>query len=114
MPQSSTWEYAQYHPMLKEFLIKNVNEGKRSKITGYRLKLIGMRAGLPDYHYPVPNKKYHGLWLEIKRKNQKNSKKNKLQEAWIAKLLKIGHYATYAYGCDDAIKIYTDYVNNKL
>lgn len=67
-----------------------------------------------DYQWPVPNKKYIGLWLEFKRVDERGKKTKPEQDEWIARLLKIGHYASYAYGCDDAIKIYTDYVNNRL
>lgn len=102
------------NPILKEYLIKNVNEGKRSAASGYFLNLIGMRAGIPDYHLPYSNKKYHGLWIEMKKADGKNKKKDKNQEEWIEKLLKIGHYASYAYGWEDASLITVKYLNDSL
>jgi hypothetical protein len=78
------------------------------------LKLIGLRSGLPDYFLPVPNDKYIGLWLEMKRRNQINVKKRDNQNEWIAKLNNIGHYASYAYGCDHAFEIAHKYLNNKI
>jgi len=108
------WGYAQRIPTLGEYLIKHANERIGHSWFTKALIAIGMRPGLLDYQWPVPNRKYLGLWLEFKRKDQREEKKKPEQDEWIEKLLKIGHYATYAYGCDDAIKIYTDYVNNRL
>lgn len=107
------WEYAQNVPLLRDNLIKNVNEGKREKWYLLALLNVGMRPGLPDYHLPVPLGGYHGLWLEIKRRGFEGHKKDGMQDLWIARLLKLGHYATYAYGCDDAIRICSDYLQNK-
>ncbi len=108
------YAWAQYNPILREYLYKIVNEGKRSSASGFFLKLIGLRAGLPDYHLPIPNNTYHGLWLEMKRKNQNKVTKRENQTEWLDKLNKIGHYATFAYGCEDAIKITLDYINNRI
>lgn len=107
------YKWAQLHPILSEYLIKNVNEGKRSKIAGHFLKLIGLKPGLPDYHLPLPNDKYHGLWIEMKTVNEVNKKKRKNQTEWIEKLNRIGHYATYAYGWENAATIVKDYLGNK-
>jgi hypothetical protein len=100
--------------LLGEHLIKNVNEGKRTPQFGRNLKAIGMRPGLLDYQFIVPNDKFHSLWLEFKRVDGRNKAKDPLQEEWIAKLNKNGHYAIYAYGADDAIHIYQDYINNRI
>lgn len=109
------YAWAEHNPNLGEYLIKNVNEGKRSWFTARLLKLIGFRAGIPDYQYPVPNERYIGLWIEMKRtelKGKKNS--NNFQELWLEKLKKVGHYATYAYGYADAIAITKAYLENRL
>lgn len=107
-----TW--AQFNPILKEYLYKIVNEGQRTPKSGFFLKLIGMKAGLPDYHLPVANDRYHGLWLEMKKRNQINMAKRLTQSDWLEKLKKIGHYADYAYGWEHAAKITMDYLNNKI
>jgi hypothetical protein len=106
------FKWAQFNPLLREYLIKIPNEGKRNAFTGYCLKVIGLRAGVPDYFFPVPNEKYHGLWIEMKAVKGSTTRDN--QKEWIEKLKKIGHYATYAYGWQDAAKIATDYLTNKI
>lgn len=108
------WNYAQNVPLLKKYLIKHANERIGYSWFTKALIAIGMRPGLLDYQWPVSNLKYHGLWLEFKRIDQRGKKKDKDQDEWIENLLEIGHYASYVYGCDEAIKVYTDYVNNRL
>lgn len=108
------WKWAQLNPNVKEYLIKNTNEGKRSPQYGSSLKKIGLRPGLPDYHLPLSNKKYNGLWIEMKRSNQAGIKKNQKQDDWITKLNAIGHYATYAYGWHHAAEVILDYLGNKI
>jgi hypothetical protein len=108
------WQYAKYHPILKQYLIKICNEGKRSPIAGKKLLDIGMRSGLPDYFLPIPNKNWYGLWLEMKRVDGRNKKKDEKQEEWIAKLIKVCYYATYTYGFDDAVRIVKDYLDDRI
>lgn len=108
------WGYAQRIPQLRKFLIKHANERIGHSWFTKALIAIGMRPGLLDYQWPVRNQKYIGLWLEFKRIDKREEKKDASQDEWIENLREIGHYASYAYGCEDAIKIYTDYVNNKL
>ena len=108
------YEWAQYKPILKEYLIKHVNEGKRSKLLGHLLKLIGLRPGLPDYQLPIANLKYIGLWIEMKTIDEKNKKQKPLQIEWLEKLRKAGHYATFSFGWEDARDITVKYLNNLL
>ena len=110
------WAYALLIPSLGDNLIKNANE-RISDDGGWftrALCAIGLRKGLPDYQYIVPNEKYHTLWIEMKRSDQRGKKTRDEQDKWIERLLKNGHYACYAYGCDDAIKIYKDYTENRI
>lgn len=106
--------WASYHPLLREYLVHHANEGKRSLQSGFLLKQIGLSPGLPDYQLMISNEKYHCLWLEMKTKEKKKHKMPANQVAWINRLLKCGHYATFCFGADEAIKITTDYLNNKL
>lgn len=108
------WQYIE-RSRLSDDWVKHANERQKDEAWFIRaLFAIGFKKGLPDYQYIVSNGTYHTLWIEMKRKDQRSEKKRPEQDAWIEKLLSRGHYATYAYGCDDAIKIYTDYTQNKL
>lgn len=108
------WQWAQTVPILRDYLFKIVNEGKRSPIHGRQLKLIGLRKGLPDYHYPVANKNWNGFWLEMKKRQLRRSSIPDYQDEWIEKLIRIGHYATFAFGWEDAASKTLDYLNNRL
>jgi hypothetical protein len=108
------WEWSQLNPQIKDYLIKNTNEGPRSAHYGCTLRKIGLRPGLPDYHLPISNMKYHGLWIEMKRINSQKHQKDEHQTSWLDRLNLIGHYATYAYGWYDASKIVTAYLDNRL
>jgi hypothetical protein len=108
------FEWASYHPLLREYLVHHANEGKRTAVSGFYLKQIGLSPGFPDYQVMISNNKYHGLFIEMKTKEKKNHKMPENQVEWIDRLLKAGHYATFCFGADEAIKITTDYLNNKL
>lgn len=109
------WQYA-CRAGFSDDLIKNANE--RIQVDGgwfiKALYAIGFRKGLLDYQLIRSNEKYHTLWIEMKRIDQRNIKKRPEQDEWIERLLRRGHYAAYAYGCDDAIRIYKEYINNEL
>jgi hypothetical protein len=108
------WLWSMTQPVVRDYLIKNTNEGKRSARYGHGLKMIGMRPGLPDYHLPLSNNNYHGLWIEMKRMGSNNRKKDSDQLTWINRLNMAGHYASYAYGWENAKQIVSDYLANKL
>jgi hypothetical protein len=86
------------------------NEGKRSNISGARLKKIGLRKGVPDLCIPVPKGKYHGLYIELKSNKGKATQE---QIEWL-KLLKSNGYATaITYGVDEAITVIKQYISIK-
>ena len=106
---------------VKDLIWHNVNEGKRSNITGKGLKLIGMRSGVLDYHLPMGNGKYCSLALEMKLPGDrekvmrnKTSETIKKQKEWIKKLNEAGNYATLAFGWEDAVRITQDYLANRI
>jgi hypothetical protein len=108
------YSWAQLNPILKEMLIHHVNEGKRTRFNGYKLKMIGMRKGVLDYQLPVPNKRWCGLWLEMKTTDKRYQTQPVEQKEWIEKLLKYKHYATFAFGWEDAARITTAYLEDKI
>jgi hypothetical protein len=108
------WQYCQKVLRLGKKIHHIANEGIRDSWYTKSLINIGLTPGVLDYHYVPRNDKFIGLWIEMKRIDGREKKKDADQEEFIAMLNENGHYATYAYGCDHAIKIYTDYVNNRL
>jgi hypothetical protein len=70
------------------WLYHTPNGGKRSKATAGRLKAMGVKAGVPDLHLPVPSRGYHGLWLEMKASGQHPTP---AQVHWLESLATQGH-----------------------
>lgn len=108
------WQWSRFKPVLVEYLVHHVNEGKRSLCQGAKLKAIGMRKGLPDYQLTTPNEKYHSLWIEMKTKDKRNHEMPSEQIAWMHRLRKAGNFATFCFGADEAIRTVDLYLNNKL
>lgn len=83
------------------------NGGARDASTAARLKVEGVKAGVPDLCLPVARKGYHGLWIELKAEGGTTSGEQKL---WIARLNAEGFYATVAHGADRAYALLVDYL----
>ena len=62
---------------------------------------------MPDICIPVPNSKYHGLYIEMKRK--KGGRVSQKQKEWIERLNRLGYLAVVCYGADEAIKVVEEY-----
>lgn len=78
------------------------NGGARDAITGSLLKAEGVRPGAPDLILAKPNKKYAGLYIEMKRIG--GAKPSDDQIAMIDYLLSVGYLATVHYGAESAIE----------
>ena len=85
------------------------NGGSRNKIEAAKLKKIGVRAGFPDLFLPYANKKYHGLFIELKYGKNKASEK---QKAWIDELNNQGYYAKVCVGFEEAKNTILEYINS--
>lgn len=119
-------EWSKYIPILRDYLIHIPNGGSRAKkeitlksgkkikisLEANRLKLMGVRAGVSDLFLPYPNKKYHGLWVELKRNGLKENAVSKEQLDWIDKMRSAGYQAIIAFGCDEAIAIFEIYLRD--
>lgn len=94
-------DYYKHKPAIGSFLIKICNEGKRGWGYAKKLKNIGLKAGVPDYFLAIPTDQYSGMWIEMKRPGGKPDSTR--QDNWIKRLNEAGYFATYAFGCEDAI-----------
>lgn len=101
------WQEKKY-PELK-MLMHVPNEGKRSKRYGAELKRMGMAKGFPDLGLLVPNKKYAGLFIELKADKTKSMTKE--QKEWLEKLNSYGYKAVRCNGSEEAIQVIKKYLN---
>jgi hypothetical protein len=99
------------YPQL-ENLFAIPNGGQRSPVTGAMLKAEGVRSGVADIMLAYPCNGYHGLFIELKRRD--GGKVSPQQQDWINRLNKAGYLAIVAYGAKEAVKIITDYLNMRF
>ena len=104
------------YPMLN-LLFAIPNGGSRHRLEAINLKRQGLKPGVPDIFLPYANKKYHGLFIELKYGKNKASDK---QKKWINELNNQGYYARVCVGfektdllSDEIIKYVEDKLNNK-
>ncbi len=65
------------------------NGGYRlSATSARRMKMTGLKAGVPDIHIPVATEVYHSLYIEVKLPYNKPTK---IQKQWHETLRKLGH-----------------------
>jgi len=84
------------------------NGGARNAVTGAMLKAEGVKAGVPDVMIAAPKFGYHGLYIEMKRRNG-GAGASEPQQEWIEKLRNHGYRVEVCNGCDAAIKVIKDY-----
>jgi hypothetical protein len=89
----------------------------RYSVEGQKLQRQGVRDGIPDVCIPAPRGKYHGLYIEFKRRPYRDTKGRLRKEsirpeqiAYIRWLIALGYLARSAYGSDDAIETLDWYI----
>lgn len=84
------------------------NGGSRNKGEAARLKLEGVKAGVPDIHLPVARGPYHSLYIEMKR--VKGGRVSPAQKVFMRKAEAYGNKCVVCRGFDEAVKAITDYM----
>ena len=112
--QASLLRWAQLSPTIHPYLLHIPNEGKRTMFNGSRMKAAGLKAGVSDLFFAFPTNKYHGLWIEMKRREAAYRKPSESQQFWIDKMNKVGYLAVVAKGWDHARDIILDYLEENL
>ena len=84
------------------------NEGKRSVVRGAQMKREGLKKGVPDICLPVARGRYHGLYIEMKRR--RDGRLTKEQEKWIERLNRYGNKAVVCRGWEEAAQAIGDYM----
>jgi hypothetical protein len=72
------------------------------------LKREGVRSGVPDLFLAFPCRGYHGLFIELKRRD--SGKVSPTQADWITRLNKSGYLVIVAFGAKEAVKVIVDYL----
>lgn len=84
------------------------NEGQRSMATGGRLRAEGLKSGVPDICLPSAHGQYHGLYIEMKRRQ--GGRTSPEQKEWLAALEAEGYQTALCRGADAAIETIIDYL----
>jgi hypothetical protein len=77
-----------------------------------RAKRAGLKPGVPDIVLPVPRGSYHGLFIELKRRDER-IEPSELQVAWLDNLTAQGYLALCCHGADDAEKTILNYLGGE-
>ncbi len=83
------------------------NGGRRDKLEAARLKAQGVKAGVPDLCLPVPRDKFHGLYIEMKFKNNTTTEN---QKWWLKELKKQGYKTAVCWSAEEAINLLEKYM----
>jgi len=85
------------------------NGGERRKSEAARMKAEGVKPGVPDLFLPVARGGYHGLFIEMKRRE--GGRISKEQKVWQAELLRQGYCACVCRGWEEAQHQIVAYLN---
>lgn len=83
--QRALVKWLSYHPIVHDLFCKIHNEGQRTPLQGFNLKLLGLRQGVSDLVIYYPTNRFHGLFLEVKR-NKKYSNSEMSTPTWLAQV----------------------------
>lgn len=97
--QEALFEWAKYRTDL-QLMLHVVNEGRRSVQYTQSLLRQGMKPGVPDNLLAVARGGYHGLWIEMKRKD--GGRLSPEQKWWQKALLEEGYAVAVCKGFDEA------------
>lgn len=84
------------------------NGGKRNKVVAGKLKTEGVKSGVPDLMLPVARGDFHGLFIEMKRKDGTESANQKI---WRERLLAENYQAIVCYSWLEAKEAIIFYLN---
>lgn len=104
------WEWAQYHPIVKNYLFAIPNGGSRNVREAKNLKAQGVKPGISDYFLAHPAQGKHGMSIELKRANKTISRLTLEQAMWLGQCERMGYATKVAYGAQEAIKAVEEYL----
>lgn len=98
--------YAKDFPEL-DLLYHVPNGGSRNQLEAANLKRQGVKAGVPDLVLPVPQRQFHGLYVEMKW--GKNTTTDK-QDWWLEQLQQQGYKTAVCWSADEAMDVIAEYM----
>ena len=99
--------FNEHFPEYEEDLHHFANERKCTVMEGRKLKRMGVKAGVLDFHLAVPCGGYHGLWIELKVGKGRLSKE---QVRFIKRKLERGYLAIAVWGHKAAQHVFINYL----
>lgn len=87
------------------------NGGKRGRAEAIRFKAEGVKAGVPDICLPVARGAWHGLYIELKRRE--GGRVSTEQAEWIEVLIRQGYQAAVCRGWEEAKETIMNYLKTK-
>jgi hypothetical protein len=110
LAQIAVFDWIRLHKEISPYAFHIPNEGKRSYFMGAILKRMGMRSGVSDIFIAIPNKTYHGAFIELKEGKNKptNSQLQFLQD-----MSDKGYFTKVCFGSDETIECIKQYMSLK-
>lgn len=87
------------------------NGGSRGKAEAGRLRAEGVKAGVPDICLPAARGKWHGMYIELKRRD--GGRVSPQQTAWIEALIREGYCAGICRGWEEAARMIVRYLQEE-
>ena len=87
------------------------NGGSRNAREAHNLKLQGVKPGIPDIFLPVARGGWHGLYIEMKRRQ--GARLSDEQAKVLNALREQGYCAWVCKGANDAIDLITEYLSDE-
>ena len=84
------------------------NGGTRNMQEAVKLKRMGVKSGVSDIHLPFPHGKYHGLYIEMKFGDNRQTDS---QKDFLADMAAVGHFVSTCYSAEEAITVITEYLS---
>ena len=99
------WNMQRYPEL--ELLHHVPNGGSRNKAEAVKLKQMGVKAGVPDLHLPVPKAGFCGLYIEMK---YGKNKPTQAQNEWLDALREQGYFTAVCYGFYETVNTIRQYL----
>lgn len=95
---------------VSHYLHHSPNGGSRNAIEANNLKMMGVMKGFPDLFLFIAKHGYHGLFIELKRKEKHLAKIDPEQTEVLDRLSEQGYLCQVCFGANEAIDVIKQYL----